>query len=332
MARVPHRVSAIWVTWASQPRNCSMARELGVPMHKFEFRRGRAGRWLRASAATIRLLWKTRPSVVFAPDPSLVLTYLLLLCRPFFRYRFVSDAHYGGVVDVRGSRLVQGLLDFANRHVDLVIVTNPRHADRVRLNGGISFVCPDPLPQFAGAPAPPGGMNGAEKTVLFIGSYDADEPYREVFAAADILAERGFRVFASGRYSRVGISPASIPNAVLLGFVGRATYEAYLHNVDVVLDLTRWQDCLVCGAYEAMAAGKPCVLSRTTALTELFTHGTVFCSHDPMDIADAVVAAYVQRAALKVQIESWVHQYHRATQARVSALRDAMSLPQLSTN
>ena len=318
---------AIWITWEVQPRNGSMARELGVPLHVLEFRGGRVRRQIRAIAATIRLLRKTRPRVVFAPNPSLVLTYLLIVCRALFRFQFVSDAHYGGVVDVTGRRVVQRLLNFAHRHVDLVIVTNPGHAERVRSHGGKVFVCPDPLPQPPRNLPRPDGMKGVQKSVLFICSYDADEPYREVFAAADSLSALGFRVFASGRYARVGISPESFPGVVLLGFVDRNTYDAYLHNVDLVLDLTTWQDCLVCGAYEAMAAGKPCVLSGTKALTELFTHGTVFCSHDPGDIMQAVLAAYEHRATLKAEIEAWADQHRDLTQARVAALRAAVGLP-----
>ncbi len=307
-----------------------MARELGVPLHILEFRGGRIRRQLRAVAATIRLLYAARPAVVFAPNPSLVLTYLLLLCRTVFRFVLVSDAHYGGVVDVTGSRAVQRLLEFAHRLVDLVIVTNPGHADRVRSHGGKAFVCPDPLPQLPAKPPKPAGMDGVQKSVLFICSYDADEPFREVFAAANSLAAQGFRVFASGRYARLKLSPESFPDATLLGYVDRATYDAYLHNVDVILDLTTWQDCLVCGAYEAMAAGKPCVLSRTRALTELFTHGTVFCSHDPGEIAAAVVSAYENRAALSLQISDWVRRHHEATHIRVAELRTGLRLAQVA--
>ena len=169
-------------------------------------------------------------------------------------------------------------------------------------------------------------MNGSEKSVLFICSYDADEPFNAVFEAARALAGHGFRLYASGRYSRAGLTAGTHPHVELLGFVDRATYDAYLHNVDIVLDLTTWQDCLVCGAYEAMAAGKPCVLSRTKALAELFTHGTVFCSHEPSAIAEAVLRAYEQRSALKAQISEWTARHQHRTRDRVEALRAALQL------
>jgi glycosyltransferase involved in cell wall biosynthesis len=318
---------AVWITWESQPRNLSMARELGVTLHIFDFQGSRASRQLRAAIATVRVLLATRPSVVFASNPSLVLTFLLLVFRSLLRFRFVSDAHYGGVVSVSGNGYFQWLLDFVNRRADLVIVTNAAHEEYVRRIGGTPFVCPDPLPRLPESATRPIGMREAEKSVLFICSYDPDEPYAEVFEAARRLEQHGFRVFASGRYARAGLSPSALPHAVLLGFVDRATYDAYLQNVDVVLDLTTWQDCLVCGAYEAMAAGKPCVLSKTRALTDLFTHGTVFSSHDPAEIAQAVLTAYERRGVLRAQIAEWVERHQHATRNRIMALRAAVRLP-----
>jgi glycosyltransferase involved in cell wall biosynthesis len=93
-----------------------------------------------------------------------------------------------------------------------------------------------------------------------------------------------------------------------------------------LLDLTTFQDCLVCGAYEAMTTGKPCVLSDTPALREYFTRGVVFTSHEPTAIARAVQDAYDKRQALHEEIATWrdTNQAHIAT--RIAALRDALGL------
>lgn len=321
----------VWLTWETQPRNRSMARELGLPLHEFDFPGSRVRRQLRALGATLRLLVTARPSVVFAPNPSLVLTYLLLACRAPFGFRLVTDAHYGGVVSVTGSRLVQRLLDVANARADVVIVTTRAHADRVRRAGGRPFICPDPLPRIGDSPSRPAGMNGAEKSVLFVCSFDLDEPFPAVFEAAAALARHGFTLFASGRYSRAGLTAETVPHAVLLGFVDRPTYDAYLRHVDVVLDLTTCEDCLVCGAYEAMAAGKPCVLSRTAALTDLFTHGTVFSSHDPDAIVNAVLSAYERRDVLGAQIAEWRERHRESIRERIASLRATARLASIAT-
>src|SRR5688572_8228462 len=214
---------AVWITWEVQPRNRSMARELGVPLHELDFSGRRVRRQLRACTATVRLLWRARPSVVFASNPSLVLTLLLLALRRPLRFRLASDAHYGGVVSVTGSRLLQRILDYTNRRADLVIVTNAEHARRVQRAGGRPFICPDPLPALPSAVPRPTMMNGTAKSVLFVCSYDLDEPFAEVFRAAPLLAEHGFTLFASGQIGRAGITPTGTPHVVLLGYVDRPT-------------------------------------------------------------------------------------------------------------
>lgn len=317
---------AVWVTWESQPRNRSMARALGVPLHEYCFTGARARRHLMALTKTLALLIRRRPSVVFASNPSLVLTYVLLACRAVFRFRFASDAHYGGVVAVTGSGLIQRALDFANRSADVVIVTNAGHADRIQGLGGAPVVCPDPLPQLRENVPRPSEMNGAGKTVLFVCSFEIDEPYEAVFEAARTLDRHGFTVFVSGAYQRVGLTPESVPHVRLLGFVDRGTYEGFLRHADIVLDFTTWEDCLVCGAYEAMAAGTPCVLSRTTAMAELFTGGVVFSSHAPDEIARAVLTAYERRTELESEIPRWVSDHESATRQRADAIRAAVGL------
>lgn len=319
--------NAFWITWESQPRNRSMSRELGIPLHELSFSGPRLVRHLKSVVHTLRLLLRERPSVVFSSNPSLVLTYLLLACRTLGLFRLTIDAHYGGVVAVTGSRWIQYLLDLANRQADLVIVTNDAHAEQVRRLGGRAFVCPDPLPRLRPNTAKPPALRDVSRSVLFVCSYDWDEPYAAVFEAARTLGERGFRVFASGAYSRVGLTAEQVPEVTLLGYVDSATYEAYIQHVDVVLDLTTWQDCLVCGAYEAMAVGKPCVLSRTRSLTRLFTHGTVFTSHDPADIVAAVSDAYERREELSAQIAEWAQRHEADLHKRAAALRDAVGLP-----
>lgn len=133
-------------------------------------------------------------------------------------------------------------------------------------------------------------------------------------------------MFVSGSYQRAGISPDTVPHVNLLGFIDRKSYEAYIRNVDVVLDFTIWDDCLVCGAYEAMAAGRPCVLSRTRALTALFSRGAVFTSHEPSEIARAVLTAYERRDFLRSEIPSWVREHERAIGAHVVAIRADLGL------
>jgi hypothetical protein len=68
------------------------------------------------------------------------------------------------------------------------------------------------------------------------------------------------------------------------------------------LDLTTIDNCLVCGAYEAVAAGAPLVTSDTTALRAHFTQGTVYTRHAPRDIAGSLETALAEAPRLRAEM------------------------------
>ncbi len=77
----------------------------------------------------------------------------------------------------------------------------------------------------------------------------------------------------------------------LSGFVSEPDYVELLSSARVIVDLTTREDCLVCGAYEALALGRPLVVSDSRALRELLRDGAVFARNEPEDIARAVAEA-----------------------------------------
>jgi glycosyltransferase involved in cell wall biosynthesis len=293
-----------------------MAAGLDVPIHEIDLGGPRAWRYLRSVVRTVGLLASRRPAVVYAPNPSLVLTLMLIVLRPLFGYRHVSDSHYAGTV--ASSSLKQWVLRFCHRSADLVVVTNDDHAELIEKAGGRPFICEDPLPEIPGPEREPD-----PRSVLFICSYAEDEPFREVFAAAERLSERGFRIAASGNYRKRGIDPSEFPHVELLGFVPRSEYHARLRKAGVVIDLTEREACLVCGAYEAMSVECPAVLSSTRALRGYFTAGTVFTAHDPGSIAEAVVRAHDERARLAAEIKEWKLRAVPAMREKLARLRVA---------
>ena len=246
--------SAIWITWENQIRNRSLSDRLGAELHVFSNGRTRLVKYVICAIKSVLLVWRRRPSVVFAQNPSIVLTSLLVLLKFPFRYMFVADAHYIGIVAPRGNRVFQKALDFCNRHADFVIVTNEEHGKHVEAVGGRALVCEDPLPdieKYARA--------GSEKLrkVFFICSFDIDEPYADVFQAAKLLQQEGYVFWVSGNFDRVGIEPADWPHVRFLGYVPEAEFYSHFAESQVVVDLTTQENCLICGAYEAMALEKP---------------------------------------------------------------------------
>lgn len=279
-----------------------MASILGAKLFVFTYNGNRLERYFSCAIKTVRTLLNERPNIVFAQNPSIMLNLLLLLLRGVFGYKLVSDAHFAGVIACKGSKLFQQVLNLCNCFVDLVIVTTPEHAAFIKKIGGKAIVCEDPLPEMAGCRSME-VMHG--KSVFFICSYDVDEPYKIVFAAAKLLAKDGYKLYATGNYAKVGMDPHDFPSVNFLGYLPEEEYRSNLNSSSIVLDLTENENCLVCGAYEAMSAEKPLVTSNTHSLRSYFTKGTVFADHDINNIVSAVKFAYENRTVLAKEINDW---------------------------
>ena len=62
------------------------------------------------------------------------------------------------------------------------------------------------------------------------------------------------------------------------------------------------QDCLVCGAYEAVALGKLVILSDTEALKNYFYRGAVYTENNSRKIAAAITYALKNKEKLAKEI------------------------------
>jgi glycosyltransferase involved in cell wall biosynthesis len=145
---------------------------------------------------------------------------------------------------------------------------------------------PDPLPAITA----PAGSVGPAATVLFVCTWASDEPYLEVFKAAEALPDVTIHVTGRSKGRESAFGRKLPPNVILTGFVPRAEYERLLTSAHAVVDLTTREDCLVCGAYESVAAGAPFVLSNTKALREYFRVGGVHVENEAAAIADGIRA------------------------------------------
>jgi len=95
------------------------------------------------------------------------------------------------------------------------------------------------------------------------------------------------------------------PQVRLTGYLSESDYVALLAHADVLVDLTLRDDCLLCGAYEAVALGKPLVTSDTQALRDYFRRGAVYTKPDAMSIANAVSDALARRVSLTSEMDAF---------------------------
>ena len=290
---------ALWVTWEHQRRNAGIADDLGVPLLEIDLKGSRVQRYVRSMWRTLSEFARQRPTLVFAQNPSLVLTLMTLVWGWLTGNRVVIDAHNAAIVPLAAGPWspLRILCAGAIRLATITLVSNDRLATVVRAAGGRPFVLPDRLPDFGTLPQP---VAGPRQTAMFICTYAADEPYREVIEAARLI-DPAVTVLVTGnpRGLESGLRSTAPPNVELTGFVPEARYVQLLTSADVVIDLTTRDDCLVCGAYEALSVGTPMVLSGNDVSRSYFSNAAVYTDNSAVDIARAITEALAAGPALR---------------------------------
>lgn len=237
---------------------------------------------------TLKLLVRRRPDAVLVQNPSLVLSLLVLLLRPVLRYRVIVDAHNEAVQPfLNRSRFILSATHWVLRNADLTIVTNEPLGRIVSSVGGRPFVLPDRIPTPPVAPPDTAAVT-RQLTLALIATFAGDEPYREVLEAV-----RGLDVtlYVTGNHRKLAASILdSVPDNVhFTGFLSEHDYWALLYRVDAIIDLTTMDNCLVCGAYEAVAIARPLILSDNDASIALFGGCALFTDNSIDDIRARIV-------------------------------------------
>ena len=279
----------IWITWERQRRNIGISRALGWQLFEIITNKPRLVRYLSSIIKTISIILQKKRLIVVVQNPSKILTLLGVILSNIFDFKLIVDAHNSGVFPREGkNKLLMVLSRFLQKSADLTLVTNDNLKLEVEKNKGTAFVLPDKIPTEI-----PVVSNVSLKGKVNVGvicTFNRDEPYKEMIEAANLLP-KDICLYFTGRFEGK-IDPNTVPDNVLLqGFMPEQYYWNLLSSVDLVMDLTLREDCLVCGAYEGLALEKPMILSDTTALKSYFHRGCVYVQSDRQSIAKGIEQA-----------------------------------------
>lgn len=306
----------IWITWETHRRTRELASSIpGLALFEFDLDGPRAVRYPVLLLKTALTLLRQRPHLAIVQNPSMVLALLMTGVGKTFGFRVVVDAHNEGVRPFSSKlRWLLPLYSLVQKWAHRTIVTNEALARMVRANRGRPIVLPDRLPRLGQVELKE--LKGQYRFV-FICTFAKDEPYRKVIEAARSL-DKEVVIYITGRYDRAGLSQEQMPgNVVLTGFLPEQEYISLLYSSNCVIDLTLMEDCLVCGAYEAVALGKPMILSNTNALREYFRAGAVYTDNTVKGIADAIRIVIEEEIRLNEEVkalsgilkEEWTQQH-----------------------
>jgi len=281
---------AVWITWENQRRNKTLSKELAVELHQLEANTHRLLRYPLLIVRTFYTLLKTRPKIIFSQNPSIFLAMLVVLYGQVFRKTTVVDCHNAGIFPFDGKYWWATRMSYyIFRNSSLIIVTNDALKLYVEEQGGQAFILPDPFPELKGNSSLPlaGDLN-----FLLICSWAEDEPYEEVINAFSSL-NKNWTLYITGNSKgrEKNISGVLPDNVSLTGYISDKEFDDLLCSCDCVIDLTTREDCLVCGAYEAVSAGKPLILSDTRTLKDYFQGAAIYTENTVEHIRSAVTGA-----------------------------------------
>jgi glycosyltransferase involved in cell wall biosynthesis len=325
------RPDRVWIAWERQRRSLGLARRLGARLLLcLDERRG----WLRypvSALRTVALLLRCRGKAVFVQNPSMILAALAGILRKPLGYYLVVDRHsnFSFLSGQSGGlrRLASNLLSgFTLRRADVTVVTNAELAARIASRGARPFVLPDPFPEVpeaalgAAAAAPP-RPSGSPAEILFVSSWAFDEPVAEAMEACRALEGEAI-IRITGRvkpaYSRL---LARAPgNFKTTGFVSDEEYFDLMARCDAVMAITRRTCTLVCGAYEAIALGRPMILGDSPALREYFDEGAVYTDGTAEDLVRKIRGLLAELPRHREGVRSLLERRTPEWEARFRAL------------
>ncbi len=310
----------LWLVWENQRRSKVLAAHFGCTLH--EIVHEGLLRYPLSVFHTFRILWRERPSTIFVQNPSMILAALAVLWGVTTRIQVVVDRHSTFLLN-RTYRMSPWLLLFRalNRltlkYANLTIVTNEFLADLVLRSGGTPVVLPDKLPNVVSEPFARYPVLSSSRNILFVSSFAEDEPLAELIEAVSQVRERLLHVYVTGKLKK---APASIvaaapKNVTFTDYLSDNDYVRLLRSVDMVVVLTTADHTMLCGCYEAIAAGQPLVTSRKDVLRSYFTDA-IFVDNTSTQIAaaldisdDEIAASRLRTEKMKDRISSsWLSQ------------------------
>ncbi len=283
----PRSVFVVWASPDKGTRSAWLAAELGIPAPRYfapTSRRGWRGalaKYPRQLFATLVMLARERPRVVFVQSPPSFAAWTTALYTTLARAALVIDAHSDAFQ--RHWTRPRWLNALVARRAATTIVTNAHWAEKVAGMGGHAVVIPavPTVLEVGEAPA----LDGF--SVVFVATWARDEPIGDVLEAARLCPEATF--YITGRPRDLEADGYGLPgNVRLTGFLAEPAYNALLANAGAVMCLTTRDHTMQNGAAEALYLGTPIITSDWQVLREYFPRGTIHVDNSPAQIADAV--------------------------------------------
>ncbi|MBT5305272.1 MAG: glycosyltransferase [Candidatus Scalindua sp.] len=317
------RNKKIWLAWERHRRTLELNKFFGTELIIFQSNYPRIIKHPILLIKSWFAIHAKRPQTLIVQNPSIFLTLLACVVKSFYGYFLIVDAHNSGLLPL--SKTLKKFLfiyRYLQKKADITIVTNETLANIVSNNKGNPYVLPDRIPS---SPKVTKKILKGEKNILFICTFAGDEPYEEVIKSASSF-DNDVIFYVTGNHKRIklDIINNAPSNVIFTGFVSDNEYWNLLSSVDLSIDLTRKENCLVCGAYESIAVGTPMILSDTNALKTFFNKGAVFTENNSAAITTSIKKCLKIEGKLREEIKELKYKLNKTSDQVISGLKNQL--------
>ena len=282
---------SLYLVWKRECHRSAMtARAFGIPIRYIAPFSGQSTvakvmRYITSSFCTAWALVRQRPDNVFLLNQPLPLVLIVSLYARLTRARFVLDCHSAPYAWKTGA--ARSLYAAATRGALANLNHNRADQSAAEAMGGTTFLIPEiPL----SLPKPEARPNLHRPNAMVVCSFMADEPLELILAAARLQPKTMF--YFSGNWRRRAAELMDVPkNIILLGYLSRESYVAYLATTDAIVTLSVRDHIMQMAAEEALALGRPLVTNRSAILEEVFGDAALFVPLEAQALASAILEA-----------------------------------------
>lgn len=318
-------MKVIWLAWERHRRTLGLCYYLGITPTIFESTLPRIVKYPYLICKSWFLIRRKKPRILVVQNPSIVLTLLACFLKRLYKFRLIIDAHNAGLIpDNYFLQKLKFLYTYFVREADLTVVTNEGLAKLAEQRKGSPFILPDCLPK---TPLCQKTRLKGKRNVVYICTFGQDEPFEEVIEAGRILSDNVV-IYVTGDLKKApkNILSETPPNIIFTGYLEEKDYWQLLFSADLILDLTHRENCLVCGAYEAVAIGTPMVLSDKRAIREYFTKGVLYTGNDCKSIQRSILQGLNQIEDMKASLYTFRSELQEESDRRCEVFRAMIGL------
>jgi len=233
---------------------------------------------------TLNLLNKENPDVVFVCNPPVFAVLIVWVYCIFHDCTYIVDTHSGAFTARRWS-LFLWLYRFLSKRALINILHNNPLEQKVANWGAPTAIIGEVIYQMKTDKIYPfrKGFN-----VVFVSLYSGDEPIEEVIEAARKMPSVNFYITGSLRRAPKTIINEGPENVIFTDFLPDEMYGSLLRGCDIVICLTKNDNTMQNGAYEALTLGRPIITSNWSVLRNTFYKGAICIDNTSDSIINAI--------------------------------------------